>query len=582
MREWNKPATTLLLGLTLWFFCFCVYLSHLPVNYTYDGMVFASRVEGGNLPLWDYFHPHHLLYTFLGRLIFLWGKSRGATWDGLVTLQFFDIMTGTLGILIAFHLIVRETNDRLIAFLSAAGLSMTYSYWYFSTSPGVRILATVTPLLAWYVLTFSRKMPPLFGALVGLAHVLAVLGHQTNLLLVPAFLGGLWCVPQKTFWERLRASFYYLVVLTAGVLGAYGFVGRYIYYCKTYETWVWWVFSYFHVQQWGGHLQQAGFDRGKFAMVQAFLGKSLDHQAIAESFTFGSAKTIFAYALIGLLGILLLRLKTHWSRNRQALWVSFFWLLAFVPFFIWWEPWNIEFWVSSTVPCWILLGLVASDLSQRWVNPVLHLTNRIAVIGAWAGIVVLLFFYNFRGTVAQPEVNAYGHKALLSALDWKVRKDDLLVLDGINTIPFYIDRYQKRPYFNLHLFLKHYKDLEKAEAEKDKVKKPGVFLTPVPAPDPWKDLSALFQKFWKHHRKVWVLTEVVDEDNDWRQKLEQLMGLPDRQLITFFQQYKLTEVSYHGKTYFYEVEPQAPVPAPTDEPTPAPTEKVQKKKVKKS
>ncbi len=95
------------------------------------------------------FHPHHLIYTFLGRLIFLWGKSNGATWDGLVTLQFFDIMTGTLGILIAFHLIVRETNDRLIALLSAAGLSLTYSYWYFSTSPGVRIFATVTPPLYW-------------------------------------------------------------------------------------------------------------------------------------------------------------------------------------------------------------------------------------------------------------------------------------------------------------------------------------------------------------------------------------------------------------------------------------------------
>jgi hypothetical protein len=123
--------------------------------------------------------------------------------------------------------------------------------------------------------------------------------------------------------------------------------------------------------------------------------------------------------------------------------------------------------------------------------------------------------------------------------------------------------------------------MEKAEAEKDKVKKPEVSLTPVPAPDPWKDLSALFQKYWKHHRKVWVLTEVVDENDDWREKLEQLMGLPDRQLITFFQQYKLTEVSYHGKTYFYEVEPPAPIPAPTAEPTPVPTEKAQKKKVKK-
>ena len=172
MREWNKTATTLLLGLVLWTFCLVIYLSHLPLNYTYDGMVFASHVERGDLPLWDYFHPHHLIYTFLGRLFFLWGKAHGATWDGLVTLQFMDILTGVFGIWLTFHLLVRETNDRLIAFLSALGLSFTFSYWYFSTSPGVRIFATVTPLLAWYVLTFWKSMPPYYGWVLGLAHTL--------------------------------------------------------------------------------------------------------------------------------------------------------------------------------------------------------------------------------------------------------------------------------------------------------------------------------------------------------------------------------------------------------------------------
>ncbi|HTA76858.1 MAG TPA: hypothetical protein VK791_06865, partial [bacterium] len=134
MREWSKPVSTLLLGFGLWLFCVFIYLSHIPLNYTYDGMVFASRVERDNLPLWDMFHPHHLIYTFLGRLVFLWGKSNGAVWDGLVALQFFDLMTGALGVLITFHLLVRETNDRLVAALSALGLAFSFSYWYFSTS----------------------------------------------------------------------------------------------------------------------------------------------------------------------------------------------------------------------------------------------------------------------------------------------------------------------------------------------------------------------------------------------------------------------------------------------------------------
>src|SRR5581483_3291292 len=399
MREWNKPACTFLLSVSLCLFFICLYLSHLPLNYTYDGMVFASHIERDHQPLWDYFHPHHLIYTFLGRLIFLWGKSNGANWDGLVTLQFFDILTGIVGILTAFHLLVRETNDRFISALSAAGLAFTFSYWYFSTSPGVRIFATVTPLIAWYILTYLKNSPPAFGWVVGFAHAFAVLGHQTNLLLLPAFLGGIWCLEKKSACEKFRASAYYLTALMVGVLSVYGFIGRYICYRKTYESWLWWVFSYFHVQAWGGHLQQAGFDRGKFAMVQAFLGNNLPSKTMMDPLTFGTTKTIFQYVLLLLLGILIIRLKNYWAHHRQVLWVSIFWLLAFVPFFIWWEPWNIEFWVSSTAPCWVLMSLITSDISNFWKNPILRLANRGLILFVWGGLVTLLFFNNFQGTI---------------------------------------------------------------------------------------------------------------------------------------------------------------------------------------
>ena len=555
MREWSRPAITLILGLGLGLFCLSVYLSNLPVNYTYDGMVFASKVEGDHFPLWDYFHPHHLLYTFLGRLLFLWGRSHGATWDGLVTLQFFDLMTGTLGVLLTFHLLVRETNDRWTALVAAAGLSFSMSYWYFSTTPGVRIFATVTPLLAWYVLTWQKKLPPFFGLVVGLFHALAALGHQTNLLLVPAFLGGFWCIPGRTGWEKLRMCLYYLVSLTFWVLAVYGFVGRFVCYRKTYASWLWWVFSYFHVKAWGGHLEQAGVDRGKFAMVQAFLTHMSPEQNVPHPLPFGAAKTLFQSALWFLLAVLVLRSFHYWKERRQVLWVSLLWLIAYVPFFIWWEPWNIEFWDSSTVPCWFLIGVVTSDLSNLWSQPVLHWANRLFFLALCTGLVVLLFFYNFHGNVVRSTENAYGHKALLGALDWKVRKDDLLVLDGINTIPFYIDRYHKQNYLSLHAFLKKYQP-----KPLDKKATPVPVVTPVVPPDPWGDLSKVFESVWKRHRKVWVLTEAVDEKDDWRVRLEGLMKLPAGKLTEYFHTYELKPVTYQQKIYFYEV--FQPTPAP--------------------
>ncbi len=566
MREWSKLATTLLLGFGLGIFFLYLYLSHLSFNYTFDGLAFSAQVEKDNLPLHLYFHPHHLLYTFLGRLFFLWGRAHGATWDGLVALQFFNLLTGVVGILILFHLMVRETNDRLAALLSASGLAFTHSYWYFSTIPGVRVFATVTPLLAWYVLTYLRNKPPFFGWILGAAHALAVLGHQTNLLLVLAFLGGIFLIHEKTRWERLRASLYYLASLSALVLAAYAVVGRYVYFRKTYHDWLWWVFSYFHAsQKWGGYFKPSGFERGGGAMVHAFLPGVPSLKALYLSLTYGTAETILQNAVLVLLALLLLRLGHHWAHHRQAVWVSVLWLTAFVPFFVWWEPWNIEFWVSSTIPCWVLMGLVVSDLSQWFGSPIIRWANRSVALAAGSCLLILLFTYNVQGSAVKSRLlNHYDYKGLLGALDWKVRVDDLLVLDGINNVHYYVDRFQKRKYLSLYNFLRTYKTIGDKETGKTPEKESNA--ASMPYPDPWADLSRSFQQTWKHHRKVWILTEAVDDFDGGRQLLEETLKLPEGRVREFFEQYQLKPITYSGRVYFYEVLKPLPVAAPASAP----------------
>jgi hypothetical protein len=189
---------------------------------------------------------------------------------------------------------------------------------------------------------------------------------------------------------------------------------------------------------------------------------------------------------------------------------------------------------------------------------VLHWANRLFFLAMVTGLVVLLFFYNFHGNVVRSTENAYGHKALMGALDWKVRRDDLLVLDGINTIPFYIDRYHKQDYLSLHAFLKRYQP-----KPLDKKATPVPVVTPTVPPDPWGDLSKVFESVWKRHRKVWVLTEAVDEKDDWRARLEGLMKLPPGKLTEYFNTYELKPVTYQQKIYFYEVVRPAPTPGPS-------------------
>ncbi|HEY5038058.1 MAG TPA: hypothetical protein VIJ93_03195, partial [bacterium] len=156
-----------------------------------------------------------------------------------------------------------------------------------------------------------------------------------------------------------------------------------------------------------------------------------------------------------------------------------------------------------------------------------------------------------------------------AALDWKVRVDDLVILTGINTVPFYIDRYQKRDYLSLDMFFKKYEKTDesnndlKVKKEKDEIQ---------PKPDPWADLAELFTKVWRRHRKVWVLTEVADENESWNLKFENFLKIPRGQTSSFFHQYQLNPVSYHHQVFFYEIVKPTPTPTPVLEVTPVPAQ----------
>ena len=108
---------------------------------------------------------------------------------------------------------------------------------------------------------------------------------------------------------------------------------------------------------------------------------------------------------------------------------------------------------------------------------------------------------------------------------------------------------------SLHAFLKRYRLMAKAEEASNKLnlsKNPRFVPTPVSL-DPWGDLTDIFKQEWKHHHRVWVLTEAVDEKDAWRIRLEKMMELPPGQLTDFFNGFELKPVIYHKNVYFYEV-----------------------------
>ncbi len=175
-RPWKE------IGL-LWLVVFILYRVTLPHNHcqTDDSIGLVNDIESGQPDL--LFHPHHLVYNFVVRVLFDLAGVRRVT----LLAQTVDITFGSLGVA-AFYLLLRERlADALVALMAALFLAFSYTYWLYSVEVEVYAPAT-TFLILTLLLVFwpPGEAGPGRLALAGLSHGLAILFHQTGVLLIPA------------------------------------------------------------------------------------------------------------------------------------------------------------------------------------------------------------------------------------------------------------------------------------------------------------------------------------------------------------------------------------------------------------
>jgi hypothetical protein len=351
-------------------------------------------------------------------------------------------------------------------------------------------------------------------------------------------------------------------VLAGTVVGVYVFVGRFLLMRTSLEKWFWWITSYLHVSAWGGNLKPTGLEQGQSGMTLAFLGSAVPTDRMSNGMTYGAARSVLLWALLCAVLMGLGAARTLWREQKPTLWVAFLWLAVFVPFFIWWEPWNIEFWVASTIPFWVILGLILARWSQIGSRggAAMEAARRWLLATLAFSAVGLMGLYNYEGKIRNsPET--YAHRTLLAALEAKVGTDDLLVLSGTNTIPLYLDRFQKREYLNLMRYFHSVKKSETVSVKQRGRRKSRV----VKKEDPFKVMDAVFRAAWKRHHRVYVLKEALDPSNIWVPQIETSAGLTAGSFRRFLTRYPCRDVKYEGKCFFLEVK-RPPVPAAGTQP----------------
>lgn len=334
-------ASLLLCGLTL-----ALYLATLAQVHTFDALSYALDVE--TKPWQALFHPHHLAYGPTGALIGQVAAALG--WQGRVALplQVANALTGAVGVAL-FCELVRHTTRRIdLALCSGLLLGASYAYWYYAVEIEVYTLAVLWLIIALWLLVAAVRTPtvPIYLAL-GLTQTLAVLFHQTNLLLcVPVLVG--WALTGRC-WRRLLA---YLLPLGGLVGAAYLFVGFGISGLGSWAEFVAWNTTYIQAGGWGGVPTRADW--------------AADWAALGQGLTSALAHPHGPGLVLLLAGLVLLHLRRLLHQQRRLALCLASWLAIYGAFFFWWEPENAEFWIASLPPALLLLALALGSSGPRW------------------------------------------------------------------------------------------------------------------------------------------------------------------------------------------------------------------------
>ena len=346
-----------------------------------DSLLYLNGIQDGRPEA--LFNPYHLIYQWLGWAAFRAAEGIGYDGGPLLPVQILNAVIGALGIALLWILMRTVVINRLAALTVCGLIASSYGYWWYSVEVEVYILSTVLLVLALLVAHRAAISPSCKRfAVVGGAHGLAVLGHDTNVLFGGAVGIALVVVartrPKQTVARYIAA---YAAGAACAVIPPYGLA-----------IWSLGLNSPIEVYDWlTGYAQQGQFGswtattvpRAMFGAARALVG---GHFAYSNETVQRTVATMLPsrslceerflvrdikgdlvwvlFALSALVALLFLVVASGWLRRpvlagptKTLALLCLGWLVPFTVFFAWWEPHNAEFWIAWWVPAAILIAL---------------------------------------------------------------------------------------------------------------------------------------------------------------------------------------------------------------------------------
>ncbi|MFP4440380.1 MAG: hypothetical protein ACLFVO_24355 [Chloroflexaceae bacterium] len=413
-RSWLTHAIVplALAGLAL-----ALYLTTRTQVHTFDALSYIRDVDERS---GFFFHPHHLLYSPTGWLFWQGWRWLGYVGNSEVPLQVLNSLVG-VGCGVGLYALLLRLTQRWWAAATAAGLLLAnFGMWYFSVEVEVYTLA-----LAWLLATLALLIQqvyapqPATAPLIGLTMGMAALYHQANGLLVPIVCGAL-LLTTASWRTRLRRLLQTGVVAGGVVALGYALAGFGYYGYRSLGEQYRWMFFYAQTGWWGQPTQDRLTD----------LLTGLNHTiSMQQGWWFWLA--IAALLLPGLPALV--------RRMPRLVALCLGWLVVYGSFFAWWEGENIEFWIGTLLPLWVLVGMSLAQLDNL---------PRLRRLGP-AGLLVplLLAAHNYPLVAARGDPTRDLQRQLVAQVEQLTLPSDLIVSSGGVMelyLPYYADRINVR------------------------------------------------------------------------------------------------------------------------------------------
>lgn len=352
---WLPPIA--LAGLAL-----ALYLATLSHVHTFDAL---SYIRDVNQRAGFFFHPHHLLYSPSGWLFWRMWRALGYGGDAELPLEALNSVAGAVCGVGMYWLVLRLTRRWQAALVAAGLLVFNYGVWYFSVEVEVYL-----PALLWLLATLAllsgllRRPSARLSVALGITVGMAALYHQSNGLLAPIVVAAA-ALSESGRRERVRALLTIGAVAGGIVALGYGLAGFGYQGYRSAGQLVDWMLFFLRTGWWGHPTRDTLTDLG------AGLGNSISPEG-------GWGYWLAIGALLALGGRGAIR---RWPR---AVALCCVWIAVYGAFFIWWEAENIEFWIATLLPLWVICGLcVAAIGAGRALRGALALACLLPLLLAW-------------------------------------------------------------------------------------------------------------------------------------------------------------------------------------------------------